>query len=167
MSIPQTLFLGGFTAVLLVTVAFAGVVVARATRAQGASAAVGETVRRLSRLPHDRSETARWAFVLHRVSGFSIFAFLALHLFDVGMYAVSPEVYDEVHGFFGSVPLRVFECALLFAILFHTFNGLRLIALDLMDAGPRSVAILLWAVLGLTVVLGAAGSAIILAPVFR
>lgn len=61
----------------------------------------------------------------------------------------------------GTAPDR---CAL-FAILFHTFNGLRLLIVDLTDAGPRTVARALGIVVGLTLVLGVAGSIVILAPV--
>ena len=59
--------------------------------------------------------------------GVAVFAFLLLHVLDVALYAISPARFDEVHELYGTTPLRVFECALLFAILFHTLNGLRLV----------------------------------------
>jgi succinate dehydrogenase / fumarate reductase cytochrome b subunit len=75
----------------------------------------------------------RWAFVAHRASGVAVFAFLTLHVFDVALYALSPARFDDVHELYGTAAMRVFECLLLFAILFHTLNGLRLVLLDVVE----------------------------------
>jgi succinate dehydrogenase / fumarate reductase cytochrome b subunit len=158
-------FLAALAFTLVLVVAFAAIVVAAAARSTGDPADPRGVIRRLSRAPRDRLELGRWAFWAHRVSGVAIFAFLALHLVDVSLYAISAELYDEVHVLYGTVPLRVFECGLLLAILFHAFNGLRLLAIDLVDVGPGTAARMLAGVVALTIVLGAAGSAIIMAPI--
>ncbi len=41
-----------------------------------------------------------------------------------------PRVYDQIHSLYGNVLLRTFEVGLLFALLFHTLNGLRIVAVD-------------------------------------
>ena len=112
----------------------------------------------------DHAELGRAAFLAHRISGLAIFAFLALHVLDIGLYSVSHRLYDQIQVLYGSVPLRLFECLLLFAVLFHTANGLRLIALD---AAPhaRWPRRLLPGLLAVVTIGGAAGSALILAPV--
>jgi succinate dehydrogenase / fumarate reductase cytochrome b subunit len=61
--------------------------------------------------------------------------------------------------------MRLSECALLFAILFHTFNGLRILAIDVADLGSRVSRGLLIGAVVLTALLGLGGSAIIMAPV--
>jgi succinate dehydrogenase / fumarate reductase cytochrome b subunit len=129
----------------------------------GGAAAVIAAARSGSRY-REHAELGRAAFLAHRISGFAIFAFLALHVLDVGLFSISHRLYDQIQRLYGSPPLRVFECTLLFAVLFHTCNGLRLIALD---AAPRArwPRRLLPVVLTLTGVTGAAGSALILAPV--
>jgi succinate dehydrogenase / fumarate reductase, cytochrome b subunit len=124
-------------------------------------------LRRLGKAPRDRLEAGRWAFYAHRIGGVAIFAFLAIHVVDVGLYGLSPSLYDDVHAVYGSAPFRVFESALLLAILFHAFNGLRLLAIDLVDVGRLAADRLLVATVVLTVVPWLAGSAIILAPVLR
>jgi succinate dehydrogenase / fumarate reductase, cytochrome b subunit len=167
MTIPQILFLAAFGIVLAAVLAFGLLVVAAATRNVGDSAVVGEVVRRLGKAPRDRLEAGRWAFYAHRIGGVAIFAFLAIHVVDVGLYGLSPALYDDVHAVYGSAPFRVFESALLLAILFHAFNGLRLLAIDLVDVGRRAGDRLLVATVVLTVVPWLAGSAIILAPVLR
>jgi succinate dehydrogenase / fumarate reductase cytochrome b subunit len=165
MSLPQLVFLAGFAIVLVAVVAFGLLVVAAASRNVGDSVVVTEVVRRLGRAPADRLEAGRWAFYAHRIGGVAIFAFLVLHLGDVALYAISPTLYDDVHALYGSPPLRVFESALLLAILFHAFNGLRLLAIDLTEVGPATAHRLLLATAALTGVLWLAGSVVILAPI--
>jgi succinate dehydrogenase / fumarate reductase cytochrome b subunit len=162
---PQIAFLVAFLAILAGIVVFAGVVLVAAARNVGDPAGPTAMVRRLSRAPRDRLELGRWGFWAHRVSGVAIFAFLALHLVDVALYGLSRDLYDEVHALYGTVALRVFECGLLVAILFHALNGLRLLAIDLVDVGPRTAGRLLVLAAVATLILGAAGSAIILRPV--
>jgi succinate dehydrogenase / fumarate reductase cytochrome b subunit len=167
MSVPQLVFLAGFVAVLVAVVAFGLLVVAAASRNVGDSVVLTEVVRRLGRAPADRLEAGRWAFYAHRIGGVAIFAFLALHVCDVALYAVSPSLYDDVHRLYGSPPLRVFESALLLAILFHAFNGLRLLAIDLVDVRSATAHRLLLVTAAITGLLWLAGSAIILAPLAR
>ncbi|KMS87665.1 hypothetical protein ACZ91_30100 [Streptomyces regensis] len=108
----------------------------------------------------------RWAFYLHRISGLGLFAFLCLHVMDVGLYVVSREIYDEVHQVYGSVPMRVAEVGLLFGLLFHTANGLRLVAVDVADLGLTASTRVLYGVLGVSAVGTIAGAVFVLGPVF-
>jgi succinate dehydrogenase / fumarate reductase cytochrome b subunit len=61
--------------------------------------------------------------------------------------------------------MRLFESLLLFGILFHAFNGLRLVALDLIDVSTAAASRMLHVAVGLSLVLGVAASAVILQPV--
>jgi succinate dehydrogenase / fumarate reductase cytochrome b subunit len=156
----QLAFLAGLALVLLAVLAFAAIVVR-------AAAVAGDTSTfRLFASHSEHGELGRAAFLAHRVTGFAIFAFLALHVIDIGLYSVSQRLYDEVQKLYGSAPLRVFECGLLFAVLFHTGNGLRLLAID---AGRLSAVWsrrLLVAAVAVAAVAGTAGSVLILAPLF-
>lgn len=162
----QLLFLAGLTAVLAGVVGFAAVVLASAARSGGGPHVTSGFLRRFARPGRERAELHRWAFYLHRITGFGIFAFLCLHILDVSTYALSPALYDELHGLYATAPMRVFEAGLLVAILFHTLNGLRLVAVDVADMGIDASRRALVAVAALTVVLGAAGGAVIVAPAF-
>ncbi|MCP9951352.1 succinate dehydrogenase, cytochrome b556 subunit [Actinomadura madurae] len=163
--IAQLVFLTGFTAVTAVIIAFTGMVAVGARRTDGGTH-VGAFLRsRLARRSYDRAEGNRWAFYAHRVSGFAVFAFLALHILDVSAYAWSPRLYDDVHELYSTVPMRVFECGLLAALGFHALNGLRLVAIDLWDVGPVGAARLLDAVAGLTAVITLGGAVVIMWPV--
>lgn len=153
-------FVAALVAVVVAIVAY-GVVVLRTAAADGASFD-SPFVRRDERA----QELGRVAFVAHRLSGFAILAFLALHILDIGLDGVSHSAYDRVQHLYGSAPLRVFECGLLFAILFHTANGLRLLAFDLFGLTPRWSGRLLVASLAVCAAGGVAGSALILRPLF-
>ena len=107
----------------------------------------------------------RWAFVAHRASGVAVFAFLTLHVFDVALYALSPARFDDVHELYGTAPMRVFECLLLFAILFHTFNGLRLVLLDVSEIRASTARRLLQGAIALAAIVGIGASIVILRPV--
>jgi succinate dehydrogenase / fumarate reductase cytochrome b subunit len=149
---------------VVAAVAVFGVVVVRSALAAGDVPPARGLAGRLLRGPEDRAEANRLAFWLHRITGMAIFGFLCLHVLDVGVWVISEPLFDELHELYASAPLRVFECGLLFALLFHTLNGLRVLAIDAADLGARPARRLLAGAVALTVLLGAVGSAVILAP---
>lgn len=111
-----------------------------------------------------RGKSGQWAFVGHRVSGFLVFFFLLLHVVDVSLANTSERLYDEVHAIYGNVLLRLFEVGLLFALLFHSLNGLRIVLVDFFPGAVRNERALLTGVLFLTLVAGLPGGFIIMKP---
>ena len=111
-----------------------------------------------------RGGSGQWAFVAHRVSGFLVFMFLLLHIVDVSLINVNPRLYDDVSRLDGSIGLRIFEVGLLFALLFHALNGLRIIVIDFFDWGStRQRQLTVWVVI-LTLTAGVPGGIRILWP---
>jgi len=110
-----------------------------------------------------RGKAGQWAFIGHRVSGFLVFLFLLLHIVDVSLLRW-PETYDQVHRLYGNVLLRLFEVGLLFALVFHSLNGLRIVAVDMFPEAVRNQRRLLQVVVALTVVIGVPGGVVILWP---
>ena len=166
MTLAQALFVVALIGVLITVVGFGFVMIYSAARSGGRGSYLdARLLHRLQRSPEERAEFNRWAFYAHRFTGFAVFAFLCLHIVDISLYAFAPEAFDEVHALYGWTPMRLFECGLLFAILFHTFNGLRILAIDVGDLGSRASRRLLAGALVLTALLGLSGSAIIMAPV--
>lgn len=111
-----------------------------------------------------KGRSGQWAFVGHRVSGVLVFLFLLLHIVDVSLINISTEIYDEVHELYGNVVLRLFEVGLLFALLFHSLNGLRIVALDFFPGAVRQERRLLSVVVVLTLAVGVPCGYIILEP---
>jgi succinate dehydrogenase / fumarate reductase cytochrome b subunit len=71
---------------------------------------------------------AMWA--LHRVAGLGILLFLSLHIVDIFLLAFGEEVFNELLVIYTSPAARVMEVFLLFGVLFHALNGLRIIVQD-------------------------------------
>lgn len=69
-----------------------------------------------------------WA--VHRLAGLGILLFLALHVVDIFLLAFGEEVFNELLVIYTAPWARVLEVFLLFAVLFHALNGLRIIVQD-------------------------------------
>ncbi|MGI8777428.1 MAG: succinate dehydrogenase, cytochrome b556 subunit [Acidimicrobiales bacterium] len=113
-----------------------------------------------------RGRSGQWAFVGHRVSGFLVFFFLLLHIVDVSLVRW-PATYDDVHAVYGNVVLRLFEVGLLFALVFHSLNGLRIVAVDFFPRAVKNERRLLSAVVVMTLLLGVPGAWVIMLPFVR
>lgn len=111
-----------------------------------------------------KGKSGQWAFVMHRVTGFLVFMFLLLHVIDVSLVNASPRLYNEVHALYGNVLLRIFEVGLLGALLFHAFNGLRIVMIDFFPGAIRNEKVMFTIVLFFTAILTAVGGFIIMKP---
>ena len=110
-----------------------------------------------------KGKAGQWAFLGHRITGFLVFLFLLLHIVDVSLLRW-PATYDQVHRLYGNVLLRLFEVGLLFALLFHTFNGVRIVAVDVFPEAVRNQRRLLQVVVALTLLAGVPGGIVIMWP---
>lgn len=93
-----------------------------------------------------------WSWVGHRITGVGIFFFLLVHVLDTSLVRVAPEAYDAVIGAYKNPIMIIGEIGLVGAIVFHAFNGLRIILVDFWKKGTRYHKQMLWAVLILWVV---------------
>lgn len=167
MTAAQIAFTVGFLIVNVAVVGSIVVVLRRARTADGGGHVSARALVGLERLPKERhNEGNRWASYVHRLTGIGVFLFLCLHILDVSLFVVSEPLYNQVHVLYSSPVMRLFECALLFALLFHALNGLRLVAIDVWDLGMRAAHGLLTIVWALTAALTVAGSVVIMLPVF-
>jgi succinate dehydrogenase / fumarate reductase cytochrome b subunit len=99
-----------------------------------------------------RGREGMWSWVAHRVTGVLIFFFLFAHVMDTALVRVSPEAYNEVIGTYKNPIVGLGEAGLVAAVIFHAFNGVRLILVDFWSKGPRYQRQMLWGVLALFVV---------------
>ncbi|WP_245325957.1 succinate dehydrogenase, cytochrome b556 subunit [Paeniglutamicibacter terrestris] len=93
-----------------------------------------------------------WSWVGHRVTGVVIFLFLLVHVLDTSLVRVSPGAYDAIMGTYKNPLMALGETALVAAIVFHAFNGLRLILVDFWKSGTKYHRQMLWGVLALWVI---------------
>jgi succinate dehydrogenase / fumarate reductase cytochrome b subunit len=103
-----------------------------------------------------RGRHGQLSFILHRVSGIGTLFFLAIHILDTSTVYFFPSLYQHAVELYRSTPFMLGEILLVFLVLFHGCNGLRI---SLFDLFPRlwqekhqqravvwvlGVAILLW-----------------------
>jgi len=97
-----------------------------------------------------RGREGMWSWVLHRITGVAIFFFLLVHILDTALVRVSPEAYNGVISSYQTPIMGLGETALVAAIVFHAFNGLRIILIDFWNAKYQKV--MFYVVIGLWVV---------------
>ena len=100
-----------------------------------------------------RGREGMWSWVLHRITGVAIFFFLLVHILDTALVRVSPEAYNDVIGTYKNPVVGLGEAGLVAAIIFHAFNGVRIILVDFWSKGPRYQRQMLWVVVAAWVLL--------------
>jgi succinate dehydrogenase / fumarate reductase cytochrome b subunit len=93
-----------------------------------------------------RGGDGMWTWVLHRITGVSVFFFLLVHVLDTALVRVSPEAYDLVIASYKTPIVNLLEVGLVGAVLYHALNGLRIILVDFWAKGPRYQRQMTWAI---------------------
>ena len=112
-----------------------------------------------------KGKTGQWAFVLHRITGFLVLMFILLHIVDVSMLNF-PRIYNEILALYGNVLMRLFEVGLLFGLVYHALNGLRVIMIDFFPGSIKNEKSVFYGIFSLTILLTIIGGVIILRPFF-
>ena len=99
-----------------------------------------------------RGREGMWSWLAHRVTGFLIFFFLLVHVLDTSLVRISPETYNSIVGSYKNPVMGLGEAGLVAAIVFHAFNGIRVVLVDFWAKGPKYHRAMLWIVIGLFVV---------------
>jgi len=91
-----------------------------------------------------RGDPGMWSWVLHRITGATIFFFLFVHVLDTALVRVSPEAYNEVVNTYKTPIIGLMEVGLVAAVLYHALNGIRVILIDFWAKGPKYQRKMLW-----------------------
>jgi succinate dehydrogenase / fumarate reductase, cytochrome b subunit len=92
-----------------------------------------------------------WSWLLHRISGLAILVFLFIHIVDISVIGFGPTTYDTSVVLFDQVIVRLLSLSLIAAVLYHSLNGLRIMAIDFWRKGARYQKALFIAVLVITI----------------
>ncbi|MBP2453765.1 succinate dehydrogenase, cytochrome b556 subunit [Mycolicibacterium lutetiense] len=84
-----------------------------------------------------KGDPGMWSWVLHRITGATIFFFLFVHVLDTALVRVSPQAYNEVIETYKTPIVGLMEIGLVAAVLYHALNGIRVILIDFWQQGPR------------------------------
>ncbi|MBN4926069.1 succinate dehydrogenase, cytochrome b556 subunit [Hoyosella rhizosphaerae] len=98
-----------------------------------------------------RGDPGMWSWVLHRITGVTLFFFLFVHVLDTALVRVSPEAYDAVIETYKNPVVGILELGLLAAVVYHAFNGVRVILIDFWSKGPKYQRLMFWIVLAISV----------------
>ena len=98
------------------------------------------------------------ALVIHRGSGVGVLLFLILHVGDTSLVVLDPAAYNAVIAVYRLPVFAAIEIILVGALIFHCFNGLRIVVQDfwsgwlayerLMLQGTYALTLVVWIVLG-------------------
>jgi len=72
-----------------------------------------------------------YVFLLHRITGLGTLLFLSLHILTTATVYFSPSAYDRFIEVFRWPPVMLAEIILVFCVIYHGANGLRLAYIDL------------------------------------
>ena len=91
-----------------------------------------------------RGREGQWAFVFHRLSGVALALFLLLHVIDISLVMFGPEgPFNAFLAFYHQWPFRIGLLLVIAGVVYHAFNGLRIIIMDFTGWGVR-VQNVLW-----------------------
>jgi succinate dehydrogenase / fumarate reductase cytochrome b subunit len=93
-----------------------------------------------------RGDPGMWSWVLHRITGATVFFFLFVHVLDTALVRVSPEAYNRVVDTYKTPLIGLMELGLVACVLYHGLNGVRVILVDFWWKGPRYQRQMLWGV---------------------
>lgn len=77
-----------------------------------------------------RGKSGQYSWMAHRISGLAILLFLLMHVWDTANAYFWPQAYAWSLELFKFPLFALGEIALMAAVLYHAFNGLRITLLD-------------------------------------
>lgn len=102
-----------------------------------------------------RGREGQWAFMLHRLSGVAIALYLLLHVIDISLVMYGPEgPFNAFLAFYHNWPFRIGLVLVMAGVVYHAFNGVRIILMDFTDWGVRYQRVMWYAALVATTVVG-------------
>jgi len=78
-----------------------------------------------------RGREGHWSFLLHRLTGLGTLLFLTIHILDTATVYFFPDLYSHAIALYRTTLLGLGEIGLVFAVIFHGVNGLRIALFDL------------------------------------
>src|SRR5581483_7221129 len=113
-----------------------------------------------------RGQSGQWSWFLHRLTGIAVLLFLLIHIVDITLIGFGPAVYNASVAIFSTGIVRLISLALIAAVLYHAFNGVRIILVDFWPAGYKYQQQMFYGALALSVICFLPMAYFVLAPIF-
>ena len=114
-----------------------------------------------------KGQSGMWSWLFHRIAGLGILLFLLIHIVDISLLNFGPKVYNDGIALFGVGIVRVVSLALIAAVLYHSFNGVRIILIDFWPKAARFQAVMFAIVMAVTLVSFLGLGWFVIAPIFN
>ena len=114
-----------------------------------------------------KGQSGMWSWLLHRITGLGILLFLFIHIVDVSMLSFGPTIYNNSVYLFDFWVVRLLSLSLVGAVLYHAFNGLRIMAIDFWVKGARYQRVMFGIVIVATIIVFVPIAYYILVPTFH
>ena len=85
-----------------------------------------------------RGGIGQWAWAGNRVAGLGVLLFLALHIADIFVIGLGPALFDDLLFLYKGPVVRLLDVFLVFGLLYHGINGLRLTLMDFKPSTARN-----------------------------
>lgn len=113
-----------------------------------------------------RGQSGQWSWLFHRVTGLAILLFLLVHIVDITLIGFGPTVYNDGIAIFSTPIIRFVSVALIAAVIYHAFNGIRIMLVDFWPAGYKFQQPMFYVVLAITIVGTLAFAVYVLGPIW-
>jgi len=113
-----------------------------------------------------KGREGQWAWILHRVAGLGVLLFVLLHVFDIFLIGFGRATFEDLLFLYHSPIGRFLEVFLIFGVLFHALNGLRIIILDFWPDLMKYQQRLVWATVVVFLIIFLPMAVITLTPIF-
>ncbi|MCS7230092.1 MAG: succinate dehydrogenase, cytochrome b556 subunit [Candidatus Kryptonium sp.] len=77
-----------------------------------------------------KKEAGGWAWIIHRISGIALTAYLYVHIYALSALAKGKEAFDAEMALFKKPVFKFLEWVLFAFVLAHTLNGIRIVLVD-------------------------------------
>jgi succinate dehydrogenase / fumarate reductase cytochrome b subunit len=112
--------------------------------------------------PLYKGQEGQYSWLLHRVTGAAIILFLFAHVVDTAVVGWGPEAYNRVASVYHNPFVRLLELGLVAAVLYHSFNGVRIMLIDFFPSltphfralGLATTVLFVLAMIPITVIMG-------------
>ena len=92
--------------------------------------------------PLYKGHEGQYSWLLHRITGVAIILFLFAHVVDTAVVGWGPEAYNRVASVYHNPFVRVLELGLVAAVLYHSFNGVKIMLIDFFPGLIRHIRFL-------------------------
>ena len=92
--------------------------------------------------PIYKGHEGQYSWLMHRITGVAIILFLFAHVIDTAVVGWGPHAYNRVVSVYENPVVRLLELGLVAAVLYHSFNGIKILLLDFFPSMTKNIRVM-------------------------